>query len=111
MRAVWLPPVEDERKRLPEDNAAPVQGVPTIAEGGTGGPSLMTSFGLEEDMGKHRAFLQRPQTRRLVDHQEGARTVYVRPEPVWADAWPHLDDWFKAEALLRLHGMNRPITI
>ena len=40
MRAVWLPLVEDERKRLPEDNAAPVQGVPAIAEGGTRGPSL-----------------------------------------------------------------------
>jgi len=47
MRAVWLPLVEDERKRLP-DNAAPVQGVPAIAEGGTRGPSLMTSFGLME---------------------------------------------------------------
>ena len=47
MRAVWLPLVEDERKQLP-DNAAPVQGVPAIAEGGTRGPSLMTSFGLME---------------------------------------------------------------
>ena len=47
MRAVWLPLVEDERKRFP-DNAAPVEGVPAIAEGGTGGPALMTSFGLME---------------------------------------------------------------
>ena len=47
MRAVWLPLVEDERRRLP-DNAAPVHGVPAIAEGGAGGPSLMTSWGLVE---------------------------------------------------------------
>ena len=47
MRAVWLPLVENERKRLP-DNAAPVQGVPAIAEWGARGPSLMTSLGLME---------------------------------------------------------------
>jgi len=58
-------------------------------------------------MGKHRAFQQRSQTRRLGDHQGGPRTVYVLHEPVWADAWPHLDDWFKAEALLFLSGRNR----
>lgn len=62
-------------------------------------------------MGKNRTFLQRRKTRRLVEHPERTRAVCVRPEPGWADAWPHLDDWFKAEALLRLHGMNRPITI
>ena len=47
MRAVWLPLVEDERKRLPVDTA-PVQGAPAIAEGGARGPSLMTSLGLME---------------------------------------------------------------
>ena len=45
MRAVWLPPGEDERQRLP-DNEEAVQNVPAIAEGGTRGPALMTSFGL-----------------------------------------------------------------
>lgn len=47
MRAVWLPLVEDERKQLP-DHAAPVQGVPAVAEGGARGPSLMTALGLGE---------------------------------------------------------------
>ncbi len=46
-------------------------------------------------MGKHRAFLKRRQTRRLVEHQKGARTAYVLYETAWSDAWPHLDDWFK----------------
>lgn len=48
MRAVWLPLVEDERERSP-DNAAPVQGVPAIAERGTKGHSRTTSFGLREE--------------------------------------------------------------
>jgi hypothetical protein len=62
-------------------------------------------------MGKYGAlFLQRRQTKRFVDH-EGARTAYVRHEIAWADAWPHLDTWFKTEVLLRQHGMNSPITI
>ena len=47
MRAVWLPLAENERKQLP-DNAAPVEGVPAIAEGGARGPALLTSFGLME---------------------------------------------------------------
>ena len=60
-------------------------------------------------MGKYRAFLQRRQTKRHIDRQEGARTVYVRSEPVWADAWPHLDDWFKpAEAFFIGRGRVRP---
>lgn len=51
-------------------------------------------------MAKNRVFLQRRQPRWLVHHQEGPRTAYVLYETAWADAWPHLDDWFKAEALL-----------
>ncbi len=66
---------------------------------------------MDKHMDRNRAFRRRWQTRRLVDHQEGARTVYVRPEPVWANAWPHLDDWFKTEAFLRLYGMNSLVTI
>ena len=59
-------------------------------------------------MGKHRAlFLQRRQTKRFVDH-EGTRTAYVRPEPAWAGAWPHLDDWFKTEAFFIERGRCRP---
>ncbi len=66
-------------------------------------------------MGKRRAFLQRRQTRRLVDfdHQEGARTAYVLYETAWADAWPHLDDWFKfkVEALLSQRDGMRPVIV
>ena len=59
-------------------------------------------------MGKNRGFLQRRQTRRLVDHQEGARTAYVLYEPAWVDAWPHMDDWFKPEAFFIGHHRYRP---
>ena len=65
-------------------------------------------------MGKHRAFLpflQRRQTRRLVDYQERARTAYGLYETRWADAWPHLDDWFKTEALLSQRNGNGPIIV
>jgi hypothetical protein len=41
MNAMSLPLVENERKQLPL-NAAPVHGVPAIAEGGARGPSLLT---------------------------------------------------------------------
>ena len=64
-------------------------------------------------MGKNLAFLPRRQTRRLVDHQEGARTAYVLYETAWADAWPHLDDWFKfkVEALLSQRDGMRPVIV
>ncbi len=59
-------------------------------------------------MGKHRAFLQRRQTRRLVNHQERVRAAYVLYGTTWADAWPHLDDWFKTEAFFIGRGRYRP---
>ncbi|MDP3723007.1 MAG: hypothetical protein Q8R91_05880 [Candidatus Omnitrophota bacterium] len=59
-------------------------------------------------MGKQRAFLQRWQTRRHIDHQEGARTAYALYETAWADAWSHLDDWFMTEAFFIGRGRVRP---
>ena len=59
-------------------------------------------------MGKNWAFLQRRQTRRLVDHQEGTGMAYVLYERAWADAWPHLDDWFMPEAFFIGRGRYRP---
>ena len=53
---------------------------------------------IEEDMGKHRAFLKRRQTKRLIDPQEGARIAHVLDGPAWTNAWPRLDDWFKPGA-------------
>ncbi len=61
-------------------------------------------------MGKNRVFLQRRQTKRLVDHQELKRTAYVLYETAWADAWPHLDDWFKTRALLSEQGGRCPVS-
>ncbi len=55
-------------------------------------------------MGKDRVLPQRRQTRQLVDFRKVARTAYVLYETAWADAWPHLDDWFTTEALLRQLG-------
>lgn len=49
MSAVLWSLVADERKRLPVD-AAPVHGVPAIAEGGARGPSLTTPWDLRETM-------------------------------------------------------------
>ncbi len=63
---------------------------------------------MDKHMDRNRAFRRRWQTRRLVDHQEGVRTVYVRPEPVWADAWPHVDDWFMPEAFFIGRDRWRP---
>ena len=59
-------------------------------------------------MGKHRAFLQQWQTRRLVDHQEGTGMAYGLYETAWADAWPHLQDWFMPEAFFIGRGRVRP---
>ena len=42
-----------------------------------------------------RVFPHRWQTRRPVGHERWARTAHVLYETAWADAWPHLDDWFK----------------
>lgn len=59
-------------------------------------------------MGKSRAFLRRRQTRWFVDHLEAARTAYVLYETAWANAWPHLDDWFMPEAFFIGRGRCRP---
>jgi len=63
---------------------------------------------MDKHLDRNRAFRRRWQTRRLVDHQEGARVAYVRHETAWADAWPHLDDWFKTEAFFIERGRCRP---
>lgn len=47
-------------------------------------------------MAKNRSFQRRRQARRLIDHQKKAHAAYTLYETAWADAWPHLDDWFKA---------------
>ena len=44
-----------------------------------------------------RRFLDRWKSNRLTDHHEVARGLYVLYETAWANAWPHLDDWFKPE--------------
>ena len=60
-----------------------------------------------EDTVHHQGFLQRWQTRWLGEPQEGVRFAYALYETAWADAWPHLDDWFKAEVIVRECGRNR----
>lgn len=60
-------------------------------------------------MANYRGFQKRWQTSRLVDYKEVARRAYVLYETVWADAWPHLNDWFKAEEFLSERGRNRPV--
>ncbi|MBI3321070.1 MAG: hypothetical protein HYZ91_02245 [Candidatus Omnitrophica bacterium] len=62
-------------------------------------------------MAKKRVFLRRRQTIGLVDHQEGPRTVHVWREPAWADAWPHLDDWFKTEERLSRRDGTGPVIV
>jgi len=54
--------------------------------------------------------MPKQQASRRIDSQEVPRMAYALYETAWADAWPHLDDWFKTEALLRQYGMNRLIT-
>lgn len=66
------------------------------------------TLGVEEAMDKHRVFLQQRKIRRLVAHAEEMRIACVRPELAWADAWPHLDDWFMPEAFFIWRGRCRP---
>ena len=65
----------------------------------------------EEEMAVRQGVMQRLRTNRLIDHQEAARTAYVLYETAWADAWPHLDDWFKAEEFLSERGRNRSVIV
>ena len=37
---------------------------------------------------------------KTLNYQVAARKIYMLYETAWADAWPHLDDWFKAGVLL-----------
>lgn len=48
-------------------------------------------------MAKNRMFPPR-KNKQLADHPKLMRTTYVMQEPAWADAWPHVDDWFKIYA-------------
>lgn len=49
-------------------------------------------------MGQHREFPKRRQPERPTEHQPGAGLIRVLDGPAWAEAWPHLDDWFRPEA-------------
>ncbi len=63
-------------------------------------------------MAKHRGFLRWWQIswpNEPIDHPAGVRTAYARYETVWADAWPSLDDWFKAGVMWRERSRNRPL--
>ena len=64
--------------------------------------------GVEEEMERHRAFPKRRQTKRLADPQKGMSNVYVLFVPAWANAWPHLNDWFDPEAFFIGRGRDRP---
>ena len=44
---------------------------------------------------------------KALNYQAVTRKAYVLYETAWADAWPHLDDWFKTEELLSERGRNR----
>jgi hypothetical protein len=55
----------------------------------------------------NRGFPRRWQARRPVGHQAWPRTARVLYQTAWADAWPHLDDWFKTEVQRRLESSVR----
>ena len=65
----------------------------------------------EEEMVVQKGVMQRLRTKRLIEHQEVARKASVLYETAWASAWPHLDDWFKAEALLSERGANGSVIV
>ena len=48
---------------------------------------------------------------KALNYHEVARKIYMLYETVWADAWPHLDDWFKAEEFLSERGRNRFVIV
>ena len=51
----------------------------------------------ETSMDTNRDSQKRRKTR-IADHPERTRITHVQHEPAWANAWPHLDDWFKIYA-------------
>ncbi len=53
----------------------------------------------------------RRRPKRLIEHQEVPRIAHALYETAWASAWPHLDDWFKAEALLSERGANGSVIV
>lgn len=58
-------------------------------------------------MARFRSSLHRRHADQPVMQQIGAHRVYVRQEPAWAVAWPHVDDWFKPEAFFIWGGGQR----
>ncbi len=60
-----------------------------------------------EDTVLYQGFLQRWQTRWFGERPADRRISYALYETAWADAWPHLDDWFKAGMILREFTGNR----
>ena len=48
---------------------------------------------------------------KALNYQEVARKIYMLYETVWADAWPHLDDWFTTGALLSTRSRSDLILV
>ena len=48
---------------------------------------------------------------KALNSQEVTRKSYMLYETAWANAWPHLDDWFKAEEFLSERGRNRFVIV
>jgi hypothetical protein len=54
-------------------------------------------------------FLNAPRWRRAmrpIAQRIEVHRIYVQREPAWADAWPHLDNWFKLEARIMMRGLS-----
>lgn len=50
---------------------------------------------MERTLGNNRMSQKRRKIRRLAAQPTAVCTIHAVYEPVWAAAWPHLDDWFK----------------
>ena len=59
-------------------------------------------------MDKYRAFPKRQWIKRFAEYQEQLRIAQMLHGPAWADAWPHLDDWFNPQAFFIGQDEYRP---
>ena len=82
-----------------------------VREGIAQGKQQVRGSSREEEMAVRQGVMQRLWTNRLIDHQEVPRKAHMLYETAWADAWRHLDDWFKAEEFLSERGRNRSVIV
>jgi len=63
-----------------------------------------------KNLNRNRKFLQLRRFRRHIGHLGDFGVIRIPRERAWADAWPHLNDWFRPEADVIWRSKRRLIT-